>query len=93
MSRYRRARVPGATYFFTVNLLNRRSDLLVRQIDLLCETVRGTRSRHPFHIDAWVVLPDHMHCVWTYQTATLTSRCAGKSSSSLSPGAFPRPKC
>jgi len=59
MSRYRRARVPGATYFFTVNLLNRRSDLLVRHIDLLRETVRATHSRYPFHIDAWVVLPDH----------------------------------
>jgi len=35
MSRYRRAQVPGATYFFTVNLLNRRSDLLVRHVDLL----------------------------------------------------------
>ena len=41
MSRYRRARVPGATYFFTVNLFNRRSDLLVRHVDLL-------RSRSPF---------------------------------------------
>ncbi|WP_312255967.1 REP-associated tyrosine transposase [Stutzerimonas nitrititolerans] len=65
MSRYRRARVPGATYFFTVNLLNRRSDLLVRHIDLLRATVRATLARHPFHIDAWIVLPDHMHCVWT----------------------------
>ncbi|MGK9064486.1 REP-associated tyrosine transposase [Stutzerimonas chloritidismutans] len=65
MSRYRRAQVPGATYFFTVNLRNRRSDLLVRHIDLLRKTVRATRERHPFHIDAWVVLPDHMHCVWT----------------------------
>lgn len=46
MSRYRRAQVPGATYFFTVNLLNRRSDLLVRHIDLLRDTVRATRSRH-----------------------------------------------
>jgi len=52
MSHYRRARVPGATYFFTVNLLNRRSDLLVRHIGLLRKTVRATRSRHPFHIDA-----------------------------------------
>ncbi len=48
MSRYRRAQVPGATYFFTVNLLNRRSDLLVRHVDLLRETVRATRSRPPF---------------------------------------------
>ena len=65
MSRYRRAQVPGATYFFTVNLRNRRSDLLVRHIELLRETVRATRERHPFHIDAWVFLPEHMHCVWT----------------------------
>jgi putative transposase len=65
MSNYRRARVPGATYFFTVNLRDRRSNLLVREIDLLRATVRATRARHPFHIDAWVVLPEHMHCIWT----------------------------
>ena len=65
MSNYRRARVPGATYFFTVNLRDRSSDLLVREIDLLRATVRATRQRHPFHIDAWVVLPEHMHCLWT----------------------------
>jgi putative transposase len=65
MSRYRRAWVPGATYFFTVNLRNRRNDLLTRHISLLRETVRITKARHPFHIDAWVVLPEHMHCLWT----------------------------
>jgi len=65
MSAYRRARVPGATYFFTVNLRDRNSDLLVREIDLLRGCVRATRAQHPFHIDAWVVLPEHMHCLWT----------------------------
>ena len=65
MPDYRRALVPGATYFFTVNLRDRTSDLLIREIDLLRESVRATRSRHPFHIDAWVVLPEHMHCLWT----------------------------
>ncbi|BCR25368.1 REP-associated tyrosine transposase [Aquipseudomonas alcaligenes] len=65
MSDYRRARVPGATYFFTVNLRDRSSDLLIREIDLLRDTVRATKARHPFHIDAWVVLPEHMHCMWT----------------------------
>ncbi len=45
MSRYRRARVPGATYFFTVNLRNRESDLLTRHIALLRETVRITKAR------------------------------------------------
>lgn len=65
MPDYRRARVPGATYFFTVNLRDRSSDLLIREVDLLREAVRAVRARHPFHIDAWVVLPEHMHCMWT----------------------------
>ena len=65
MSDYRRNRVPGGTYFFTVNLLERRSCLLVEQIDALRNAVRQVRARRPFHIDAWVVLPDHMHCIWT----------------------------
>lgn len=65
MPDYRRARVPGVSYFFTVNLRDRQSDLLVREIALLRETVRATRACHPFHIDAWVVLPERMHCLWT----------------------------
>ena len=65
MPDYRRWRVPGGTYFFTVNLLERRTDTLVRHVDLLRDAVRATRRQRPFHIDAWVVLPDHMHCIWT----------------------------
>lgn len=65
MPDYRRNRIAGGTYFFTVNLLDRRSDLLVAQIDALRAAVRAVRARTPFHIDAWVVLPDHMHCLWT----------------------------
>ena len=65
MPDYRRNRVPGGTFFFTVNLLDRRSNLLVARIDALRDAVRQTRARAPFHIDAWVVLPDHMHCLWT----------------------------
>ncbi|ARU89794.1 transposase [Pseudomonas sp. M30-35] len=68
MPNYRRARAQGATYFFTVNLRDRKSDLLIREIDLLRTTVRATKARHPFHIDAWVVLPEHMHCMWTLPT-------------------------
>ena len=65
MPDYRRHRVPGGTYFFTINLLERRADLLVRHIEPLREAVKGTRAERPFHIDAWAVLPDHMHCVIT----------------------------
>jgi putative transposase len=35
------------------------------EIDSLRAAVRRIRARRPFHIDAWVVLPDHMHCLWT----------------------------
>ncbi len=66
MPNYRRVFVPGGTWFFTVNLLQRqRNNLLIREIVLLRETVKKVRARYPFHIDAWVVLPDHMHCIWT----------------------------
>jgi len=64
MPNYRRAWHPGGTYFFMVNLLQRSdNDLLVRHIDLLREAVRMVRLTHPFTIHAWVVLPDHLHCV------------------------------
>jgi putative transposase len=58
-------RVAGGTYFFTVNLLDRRSGLLVDHVGLLRSAVRLVKNRRPFTIDAWVVLPDHMHCMWT----------------------------
>ena len=65
MSNYRRYRVAGGTYFFTVNLLDRDSDLRTRHIEVLRTAVQVTRKARPFHVDAWVVLPDHLHCVWT----------------------------
>ena len=66
MPDYRHYRLPGGTYFFTVNLLQRYpNDLLVRHIDILRSEVRAVREKRPFVIDAWVVLPDHLHCVWT----------------------------
>jgi putative transposase len=57
--------VPGGTFFFTVNLRDRRSGLLATQIDILREAVRRVRARMPFRVEAWVVLPHHMHCLWT----------------------------
>ena len=65
MTDYRRNRVPGGVYFFTVNLAERRGGLLVRHIGILRDTVRRVRASKPFHIDARVVLPEHMHCLWT----------------------------
>ena len=64
MPDYRRAWLPGGTYFFTVNLLQRQgSDLLTRHIELLRAVVKSVRQRHPFTIHGWVVLPEHLHCV------------------------------
>jgi putative transposase len=63
--RYRRALIPGGSYFFTVNLADRSSRLLVARIADLREVVRDVRRAHPFTIVAWVVLPDHLHAVWT----------------------------
>jgi putative transposase len=69
MPNYRRAFVPGGCWFFTVALLDRRSRLLVDEIDALREATRRTRARYSFHIDAVVVLPDHLHAVWTLPAA------------------------
>lgn len=65
MPNYRRNWVPGGTYFFTVALLERKRDLLVAEIDLLRDSVRRVKRLYPFEIDAWVVLPDHLHSIWT----------------------------
>ncbi|UVE17253.1 transposase [Pseudomonas sp. LS44] len=62
--RYRRAYVPGGTFFFTVNLADRSQTLLTDHIDALRASVRHVRSLHPFEILAMVVLPDHLHALW-----------------------------
>ena len=59
MTTYRRDRTPGATWFFTLALADRSSHLLVEHIDLLRTTFRYTQQRHPWQIDAIVILPDH----------------------------------
>lgn len=65
MSIYHRPKVEGATVFFTVALARRGSTLLVDEVARLREAVRATRATRPFVIDTWVVLPDHLHAVWT----------------------------
>ena len=65
MPNYRRNFVPGGTFFFTVTLLERKRDLLVSQIDLLRDSMRRVKRLYPFEIVAFVVLPDHLHCIWT----------------------------
>jgi putative transposase len=57
-------RVPGGTVFFTVGLAGAGSSLLVEEVERLRVAVRQTMAERPFTVRAWVVLPDHMHCVW-----------------------------
>lgn len=65
MTAYRRNFVPGGCFFFTVNLAERKLSLLTDHVGLLRTAFRETHQRHPFTIDAIVVLPDHLHTVWT----------------------------
>jgi putative transposase len=65
MTSYRRNFVPGGSFFFTVNLADRKLALLTAHIELLREAFRKTRQRHPFAVDAIVILPDHIHAIWT----------------------------
>ncbi|MGC1953665.1 MAG: transposase [Gammaproteobacteria bacterium] len=66
MTEYRRARIRGATYFFTVNCAERSGNhLLVDHIHRLRPIFCKVKSEHPFEIDAMVVLPEHLHCIWT----------------------------
>ncbi len=65
MTNYRRNFARGGTYFFTVTLEDRRLRLLTDHVDRLRDAFDYTRTRHPFAIDAIVVLPEHLHAIWT----------------------------
>jgi REP element-mobilizing transposase RayT len=63
---YRRAKTPSGTYFFTVVTFRRRKFLCEPDnVELLRTAFRTVQSAHPFTIDAFVLLPEHLHCIWT----------------------------
>jgi putative transposase len=63
---YRRAFVPGGSFFFTVVTADRRRLFADdKNIGTLREAFRTVRSKRPFTLDAAVILPDHLHCIWT----------------------------
>ncbi|EPA3185007.1 REP-associated tyrosine transposase RayT, partial [Shigella sonnei] len=55
MSEYRRYYIKGGTWFFTVNLRNRRSQLLTTQYQMLRNAIIKVKRDRPFEINAWVV--------------------------------------
>ena len=65
MRSYLRMRATAGVYFFTVNLAERRGNtLLVDRVDALRDAFRRTRAERPFALEAVVVLPEHLHCLW-----------------------------
>lgn len=64
MRRYIRSDTPGATYFFTLTLQDRSARWLVDHVAELRACVAGVKARHPFEIEAMVVLPEHLHALW-----------------------------
>lgn len=66
MSRYRRSNIPGCSYFFTVVTYRRQPILCEEPLrNALRDALITVRRKWPFTIDAWVLLPDHLHCIWT----------------------------
>ena len=65
MPNYRRVFVPGGSWFFTVNVLDRSSQLLTEHVDLLRHSMFRFKRSLPFRIEAMVILPDHLHAIWT----------------------------
>jgi putative transposase len=64
MSRYRRVKIAGGMFFFTVALADRSNDLLVREVDRLRRSYKRMQERLPFETVAICILPDHLHAVW-----------------------------
>jgi len=62
---YRRVWQPGGCYFFTIVTHQRQAILVETEIlDYLRQAFNHIRIKRPFTIDAIVVLPDHLHCIW-----------------------------
>ncbi|HAI13918.1 MAG TPA: transposase [Phycisphaerales bacterium] len=65
MPNYRRWRQSGGSYFFTLALADRSQSLLLDHIALLRDAFATVQQRYPFRMDATVILPEHLHCIWT----------------------------
>src|SRR5260370_41675152 len=65
MSRYRRVKIEGGVFFFTLTLAERSSDFLVRHIDRLRRAYATAQNRYAFKTIAICILPDHLHALWS----------------------------
>jgi putative transposase len=84
MPDYRRAHVPGGTYFFTINIYRRQTSLTDVDVrSALREAIGTLRSTYRFVIEAWVSLPDRLHALWASLPGAKISPTDGVSSSRL----------
>jgi putative transposase len=66
MSTYLRSRRPGGTFFFTVVTFQRRRLFAnPENPKILKNIIAEVQNDYPFTLDAWVLLPDHLYCLWT----------------------------
>ncbi len=66
MPEYRRLIHPGGAFFFTLTAFRRAPWLCEPEaLKLMREAIQKVRRERPFRIDAWVTLPEHIHCIWT----------------------------
>ncbi|MHC5022888.1 MAG: REP-associated tyrosine transposase [Planctomycetota bacterium] len=66
MPSYRRARIPGGSFFFTLVTADRRPILCDgNRVACIREAIRVTQQERPFVLDAAIILPDHLHFIWT----------------------------
>jgi putative transposase len=66
MPTYLRSKTPGGTFFFTlVTFQRRRLFASPKNLEMLNNIIAEVRNEYPFTLDAWVLLPDHLHCLWT----------------------------
>ena len=65
MSDYHRVYIPGGVFFFTVVTLGRTPIFVDEErVEMLRQAFRKVMAIQPFQIDAMVVLPEHLHCIW-----------------------------
>jgi len=65
VSNYRRAYLRGGIYFFTVVTFNRVPVFTDEdRVEALRQAFRKVMATRPFEIDAMVILPEHLHCIW-----------------------------
>jgi putative transposase len=66
MPEYRRSKVEGGTFFFTVVTWHRNPIFIQPESRIILHEVwTFVQARRPFHTDAICLLPDHLHCIWT----------------------------